>query len=273
MRVPQSRAGFLLRLCCLAAVLFLTACSPRGFLAPPASPFNAEEVNVILRHLSAQGTLVNTLFCTGTLTSKKGITQQEAAITIVGKRNPFQIKIEITHPWGSPIANLIADDHRFTLILFPEKQILLGSVKKGKRSRSFPIPLDPASLWSLVRGYPVLPQYAHAGSPKKDVIRLFNGQNSLLRRIDVGFSPIRPRACFFPETGMTQYFGSFEKDGDIEFAREVTLKDSSAGTSFRLLVKHVLFNPLLPAGVFQVVKPGDFKTILIPEEKPGEHTP
>ncbi len=269
----QRRAGFLLHLCCLAAVLFLTACSPRGFLAPPASPFNAEEVDNILRHLSAQGTLVNTLFCTGTLTSKKGITQQDAAITIVGKRSPFRIKIEITHPWGSPIANLIADDHRFTLILFPEKQVLLGSVKKGKLSRSFPVPLDPASLWSLVRGYPLLPQYAHAGSPKKNVIRLFNGQNSLLRRIDVGLSPIRPQACSFPETGMIQYFETFEKDGEIEFAREVTLKDSSAGTSFRLLIKHVLFNPPVPAGVFQVVKPNNFKTILIPEEKSEEHAP
>lgn len=266
---PARKGGrTLFRLFCLAAVILLQACNHLAFLGPPPPPYSENEIYTILSRIAAQGNLVTTLFCTGTLTSKHGAVEQEANIAIVGKRRPLQVKMEITHPWGAPIANLLVDNDRFTLVFFPEKRIFLGSVKKGKLNRSFPVPLDPSAMWSFVRGYPLVPVYKKADSPKKGAIRLFGAGDVLLRRLVFDLSPIRPQACFFPAIGMTQYYEAFEKDDAIEFARKVILKDTSHGRSLILQIKHALFNPHLPSGVFQVAKPQGFKTIVLSRETP-----
>ncbi len=266
MKMVREGSRVLLLLFCLSAVVLSQACIPPAFLGPPAPPYSEDVIHTILNRVTAQGNLVNTLFCTGSLISKQGEIEQEANIAIVGQRSPLRVKMEITHPWGSPIANLLVDDDRFTLVFFPEKRIFLGSVKKGKPTRSFPVPLDPSAMWAFIRGYPLVPVYKKADSPKKGVIRLLDAGNILLRRLDFDLSPIRPQACYFPAIGMTQYYESFEKDDAVEYARKVVLKDTSKRKSLILRIKHALFNPRLPSGVFQVAKPEKFKTIMLSRE-------
>lgn len=257
----RSGANVLLRLLCVAALLVLEACVPPGLLGPPSPPFTENKVRSVLAQITTQGNLVNTIFCTGTLTVKRGEIKKEADITIVGKRDPFQVKMEITHPWGSPIANLLVDERRFTLVFFPEKQILVGEVKKGKLHSAFPMPLDPSAIWGFVRGYPLLPGYGKALSPRKGVIQLFDRAGILRRRLVVDLSPIRPRACYFPDSNVTQYFKSPDQNGTVKFAREVVLIGDSKNNALSIAIKNALFNPRLPRGVFQVTKPAGFKTV------------
>jgi len=270
MKLVREGSRILFRLFCLAAVILSQACIRPALLGPPAPPYSKDEIHTILNRIAVQGNLVSTLFCTGTLTSKHGAVEQEANIVIVGKRRPLRVKMEITHPWGSPIANLLVDNDRFTLVFFPEKRIFLGSMKKGTLNRSFPVPMDPSAMWAFIRGYPLVPVYKKADSPKKGVIRLLGPGDVLLRRLALDLTPIRPQACSFPAIGMTQYYEAFEKDGAVEFARKVILKDASHGRSLILQIKHALFNPHLPSGVFQVAKPEEFKTIVLSRGAPQQ---
>lgn len=266
---PARRGSrFLLCLFCLSTVFLSQACTPPALLGPPAPSYSEDEIHAILDQTTVQGNLVNTLFCTGTLTSKQGAIEREANIAIVGKRSPFQVKAEITHPWGSPIANLLLDDDRFTLVFFPEKRVFLGSVKKGTLERSFPIPLDPSAMWAFVRGYPPVPEYKKAVSPGNRVILLLDGKDILLERLEFYPSPLRPQSCSFPVIGITQYYEAFEKNDAVEFARKVVLKETPHGRSLTLQIKRALFNPRLPSGVFQMARPEKFKTIVLSREAP-----
>ena len=270
--MKQAREGsrFLLFFFFLIMVFLLPACVPPAFLGPPLPPFSKEEISTLMGHLTAQASLVTTLFCTGTLTSTNGAIEQEANITIVGKRSPFQVKMEITHPWGSPVANLLIDNDRFTLVFFPEKRIYSGSVEKGVLRRSFPVPLTPSAVWGFVRGYPPVPGYEKAVSPAKGVIHLLNGKHTLLQRLELQSSPLTPRSCSFPAIGITQYYSAIEKDGPVEFARKVILKDTVRKKTLTLQIKRALFNPRLPSDVFQVAKPENFKAIDLSRENPQQ---
>jgi hypothetical protein len=268
MNLMPGGGRFLLFFCCLSAVFLSPACIPPALLGPPAPPYSEDQIHAILDQVTAQQNLVNTLFCTGTLTFKQGAKEQEANITIVGKKSPFQVKVEITHPWGPPIANLLVDNDRFTLVFFPEKRIFLGSVKKGIPQRSFPVPLDPSAMWAFVRGYPPVPEYKKAVSPGKGIISLLDKKNNLLQRLEFYPSPLRPQSCSFPAIGITQYYEALKKDGAVDFAQKVVLNDTVHERSLILKVKHALFNPHLPSGVFQVAKPEKFKTIDLSREKP-----
>ena len=172
MRLFRAVGRFLLLFSCLSMLLWTQGCVSPKLLSLPSQPYTPDEVNAILNEATNQEDLVKTLFCTGTLTSRQGETEQEANISIVGQRSPFRVKIEITHPWGSDIANLLLDESRFTLVLFPEKRVFVGSVRKDMLKRSFPVPLDPSAVWAFVRGYPSFPQYKRAVSPKKGIITL-----------------------------------------------------------------------------------------------------
>ncbi len=266
---PLRAAGrFLLLLCFLSALLWTQGCIPPKLLGPPSQPYTADEMNAILNEAMNQENLVKTLFCTGTLTSTQGGTEQEANISIVGQRSPLRVKIEITHPWGSDIANLLLDESRFTLVLFPEKRVFVGPVRKGMLKRSFPVPLDPSAVWAFVRAYPPIPEYKKAVSPKKGIISLLDERNVTVRRLDFNLSTLKPETCYFPAIRTTQSYEAFEKHDSVEFARKVVLKESSQERTLTLRIKHALFNPHLPPGIFQVKKPANFTTVDLSKEAP-----
>jgi hypothetical protein len=268
MRPLRAAGRVLMLLSFLSALLWTQGCIPPKLLGPPSQPYTADEMKAILKEAISQEDLVKTLFCTGTLTSGQGETEQEANISIVGQRNPFRVKIEITHPWGSDIANLLLDESRFTLVLFPEKRVLVGSVRKGMLKRSFPVPFDPSAVWAFVRGYPSFPEYKRAASPKKGIISLLDERDATVRQLDFNLSTLKPKTCYFPAIRVTQYYEAFEKRDSIEFARTVVLKEGSQETTLTLRIKHALFNPHLPSGIFQVKKPAKFTTVDLSRQAP-----
>ena len=268
MRQLQAAGRLLLLLSFLSALLLTQGCIPPKLLGPASQPYTTDEMNAILNEAMSQEDLVKTLFSTGTLTSRQGQTEQEANISIVGQRSPFRIKIEITHPWGSDIANLLLDQNRFTLVLFPEKRIFVGPIGKGMLKRSFPVPLDPSAVWAFVRGYPSLPEYKKAVSPGKGSISLLNERDVTVRRLDFNPSTREPEKCSFPALRVTQHYEAFEKRDAVEFARTVVLKEDSQERTLTLRIKHVLFNPHLPSGIFQVKKPAKFATVDLSRKAP-----
>jgi hypothetical protein len=268
MRPLRGVGRLLVSLPCLFMLILTQGCISTALIRPPSPSYSADEIHAILNQLTTQANLVTTLFCTGKLTSRKGDAEQEVNISVVGQRDPFQMKIEITHPWGSPIANLLLDEDRFTLVFFPEKKIFAGSVRERMLKRSFPVPLEPSAVWAFVRGYPLIPGYKSAVSPRKGVISLFDDRDASIQRLDVSLSTHRPEASCFPALGITQYYDAFEKDGAVEFAQRVVLKETAQKRVLTLRIKHALFNPPLPSGVFQIKKPKQFRTVELSREGP-----
>lgn len=260
-------------LLCLSSVFLLMLCSqgctPRALVVPPVSPYSNQEIQTILNRISEQGRLVTTLFCTGNIVSKTGENELEAMVSFVGSRNPLELRIEVVHPWGPPIAYVQIRNNRFKLLVFREKRMYSGSTEGRNFQRYFPLPLDPAAVWDFFRGYPLISPHKEAISVKKGSISLLDPKGNPERRIYFNPQTYRPEACFYPNMKVTEYYDAFEKEAAIEYARKVVLKDKAEKDSLVLHIRQILFNPRLPTGIFDMKRPKGFESIDLTPSRNG----
>lgn len=254
--------------CVFVVMLCLQGCAPRALVVPPTSPYSDQEIHTILSRIAEQGHLATTLFCTGNIVSKKGGNELEAMVSFVGSRNPVELRIEIVHPWGPPIAYILIRDKKFKVLVFREKRMYVGSTERRNVQRYFPLPLDPAAVWDFFRGYPMISAYEKALSRNKGSISLLDPKGEPAQRLYFDPKTYRPEACFYPKLNVTEYYEAFEKKDTFEYARKVELTDKAAKDSLVLHIRQILFSPRLPAGIFDMEKPKGFETIdLTPPQK------
>jgi len=248
-----------IRLLLSPLVIILFQCCAPVSIQPPHPPFDHQTVVHIVSSFEEQERAVHTFFSSGQLMVERHGSEFEANTLIVGVRDPFKIKIEITHPWGRPLFHILIDKTRVHILSFPEKRYYLGYLGNFALSSFFPVGLDPEQLWAFVRGYPILCEHNRAVSLKGNQITLLNGEGDVIQLIDFYPENNFPSQTVLPWQGIKMSFSDFENDNNIHYARKTRLFDQEAETTLALNLKQTVLNKAIQESSFELAPPHDFK--------------
>ena len=240
----------------LACLVFLSLSS----CATPYKPLPDRDVEVILASIQAQERKVFSFYTTGALSVRDRDWESESHVLVVGNRNPFKIKIEVTHPWGGPIVHILIDGRNLRVLSFAEKTLYLGVFTPETLSKFLPGELDAHLVWAVLRGYPHLLPYHGTKSTKANQIRLLDQKGMAHEIIDLYPETKLPRMVFFPAKNIGLGFSDFQQIDGIYYARQVKLEDMGGKGNLMLRNTRIVFNKTIPKEVFQLVKPPSFRT-------------
>ena len=101
----RERKGVILLLVPFFVCMLLTGCAAvRTLMKGP--PLTADRIDAILAGIDDQQAQVSSFYTLGKVLLKDGILEAEADALIVGTREPFRLKIELTHSWGKPLLHI-----------------------------------------------------------------------------------------------------------------------------------------------------------------------
>lgn len=257
---------------CLSALLtgflFLSLSS----CATLYKPIPDRDVEVILASIQAQERKVFSFYTRGGLSLKDRDWESESHVLIVGNRNPFKIKIEVTHPWGRPIVHILIDERNLQVLSFAEKRLYLGAFTPETLSKFLPGELDAHLVWAVLRGYPHLLSYQGTRSTKANQIRLLDEMGRAREIIDLYPESKLPRMVFFPAKNIGLGFSDFQQIDGIYYARQVRVEDMGGKSNLMLRNRKMVFNKTIPQEVFHLEKPPSFGTYDL-EENSNEASP
>ncbi len=275
----------------LLAVLVLFAvqcCSPLA-VKPPVPPLTQESVASVLSAFEDQERAAETLFFTGTLTVREGISENSVQILMIADRRvragrqdragtqtragtgagagtgacPYdgRMKIEITHPWGKALIHILMENERLDILDFAEKRFYRGSLKSRYLSDRLPVPLNPSILWSLARAFPALLKHQKAVSLAGNQITLLDSAGDKVQVFELHSGEPLPYKVSFVEAKAEMVFSHFEDAGGILYGRRVKFHGPDHGIDLDLEINQMTFNTPLPEAVFEMEAPPDFKTV------------
>jgi len=102
-------------------------------------PLTYEEVQDIIKKVQDQEKKVTSFYSLGSILVQDGNWESESNILTAGTKNPFVIKMEITHPWGQPILHILIDELRLEVLSFRENRLYLGPFTPGALSKFLPV--------------------------------------------------------------------------------------------------------------------------------------
>jgi hypothetical protein len=242
-------------------VLFLfQSCAPVP-LKPPPSPYGHQAVARILSEFGEQEARVDTFFSSGRLTVQTRDSESGSDILIIGSKNPFKLKIELTHAWGRPLLHIMIHDSKVKILSFTEKKFYHGNLGTTCSLSFFPAHLDSRQLWALLRAFPHIRKYSSAVSLKGNQITLLNGKAETIQVFDLYPESTLPRLVWFPKQGIKISFSDFESSSGLKYARKIRLEDPGTETILALKLKETVFNKTLPESIFELKKPKDFEML------------
>jgi len=240
----------------LSILLFGCARAP---LQPPARPLSFQEISRTLDTLSKQENLVYTVYSLGQVTARTKEDSSQLNVLIVGTREPFRIKIELTHPWGRPVAHVLLHNERLSILAIPEKRLYVGQLDALSPGTFLPAGLGREQFWALVRSYPVLVEHHQQVSTQPDEIRLLDIDSQTIEVIHMDPYASRARRISFPRQGIDIHYSEYAHYQGILYAREVKLSDSVSETHFVFHFKEMVINQPVPEEVFRMDVPPDFE--------------
>lgn len=191
-------------------------------------------------------------------------------LLMVGVRDPFRFKMEITHPWGRPILHLLIEGEAVRILSFEEKRVYVGTLEALGRSRLLPTPLDAGQLWTLVRGYPALLPHQGVRSPTGRTVEILDGEGETIQILTPSDrSSSLPQEVFYPDRGLTLRFRDYTVSRGIPYARGIRVEIRDEGAVLVLGQKEILFDREIPEAVFRMESPPGFPSVPLEAMDPG----
>jgi hypothetical protein len=228
-------------------------------------PLGDRDKEVILSRIQAQEGKVFSFYTSGGLSLQDRDWESESHVLIVGNRNPFKIKIEVTHPWGRPMVHILIEERNLQVLSFIEKKLYLGAFTPETLSKFLPGELNAHLVWAVLRGYPHLLSYHRTISMKPNQIRLLDEKRKVIEIIDLYSESKLPRMVFFPEKNMGLGFSDYQEIDGIYYARKVKVEDMGGKSNLMLRSRKMVFNKTIPQEVFHLEKPPSFSTHYLEE--------
>jgi hypothetical protein len=244
--------------------LFLSGCAslePVPFYGPEGQ----EILRQVLALMEAQEKRVHTFYGSALLEARKWYGMSEANMVMVGTRNPFRLKLEVTHAWGKPVAHILVDKGRVEILSFQERKLYMGTSATNVLSRFFPGKLSEDLVWSVLRGYPSLRPYRAAPTREEGRFVLMDGQSRVTGNFSIDAEDLGPSTVHFLDEGLTLAFAQYQTVDGIDYADEVRMEAKAGGTLI-LKDKKMVFNRSVPSDVFSIHKPVGFEKVNITEE-------
>jgi len=216
------------------------------------------QVEEALSGLQEQEGKVSSFYSRGNLLMKNWYAEEESGIVIAGSRDPFRIKIEVTHAWGQPILHVLIDRGKLEVLSFQESTLYTGDFTPEALSRFLPGPLSPELIWSALRGYPIVSPHRKVLSPEADRIELYDTGNEKVETIQFGRETRHPERVVMPRQQVALSFSDFAESDGIFYAREVEVDHRKSRGKLLLKVEKAVFNRPVPNEVFTLDKPPGF---------------
>ena len=181
---------------------------------------------------------------------------------VVGRRSPAKMmKIELTHPWGRPLVHILIKGETVHILSFPEKRYYVSSIEDLEFARTLPGSGGKFSqVWGLLRGFPVLQDYASAESSQGRSISLLTDDGK--RNQIIRFYPEEnlPAHIFYPGSWTELFFSDFTQSNGIVYSRKIKAVDQGSGTEISLKIEKMIFNKPVPESVFEIRVPEGFQS-------------
>ncbi|RJR18332.1 MAG: hypothetical protein C4582_11835 [Desulfobacteraceae bacterium] len=259
MSVVISRA-FTCSLFLLAFFFSLQSCAP---LIPDTSKkrLTSAERDQAMSLLAKEDLKASTFFGTGHLTVEGPDSYSKAPILLVGRRQPLALRLEITHPWGKPLAHMVVKKQGFMLLVFQEAKCYEGDASAMAGQGALPISLSPHELWGIARGFPMLEGFRPVESTGISEIRLLEAHENSEKILKLDGNT--PRSIVFPGRGIEINYDGFTRGGGISFAPIVRV--SSEAGKHTVTIKHdqMEFNTPISEALFQLDVPQEFEKVRV----------
>ena len=243
----------------LTVILFTNGCSTT-YTSVKGKIFSPQEVSSIIEELRIQEDKVNSFYSTGSVTVKDWKSELDAISLIVGEKEPFRLKIEITHSWGRPVLHILIDKEIIEILSFEEEKFYRGRNKPGVLSE-FLSDIDPQLIWTVSRGYPPILEHQRVISPGRNRISLLDKLEKGVETIYFDPETLRPSLVSFPSFNMEVKFLGLTEDKGIHYAQMVVVDSHTSKKTLVLKNSRIVFNKSIPDEIFSIKCPPMFKIV------------
>lgn len=230
---------------------------PHGFLSPPLDP---EKILEIVTKIQEQHTRVTTFYSMGNIVLTSWHGETESGILIVGSRDPYRMKMELTHSWGQPILHLLIDHGRLQALSFSEKRLYVGSFTPSVTARFFPEGLDADLIWAALRGFPRIDDYFSITSRRGNQIAVLGPGGEEVKSLELYPESFIPRLVRMPEQHLRTAFLEIQEEEGIYYAKRVEVEHTREGKRLILTTGNMVFNKTIPDEIFKLERPPAFET-------------
>ncbi|MBW1805208.1 MAG: hypothetical protein JRJ06_02340 [Deltaproteobacteria bacterium] len=225
-------------------------------------PISLNEATAVISRIQDQDKLVSSFYTTGSVAIKDGKWEPEAHILIAGTRSPLKIKLEITHPWGTPILHILISRENLQILSFNEKRLYVGDFIPEVLSRFLPGGFLSADLvWAVLRGYPNLISGYRIVSLGVNRISLSNRDETEI--VDLYPENRLPRQVSYPSRYIDLAFSEFQDESGVYYARQVKVNSVEGKRGLHLKTGKMVFNRRIPERIFVLKSPAMFETVYL----------
>jgi hypothetical protein len=259
--------GKIFRALFLLLIITLTGCFHIQ-RRPSPGPYDAVQTENLISMMRDQEKIVSTFSASGTIIVDGWIWDSTAEILIAGIKEPFMVKIEITHSWGKPIIHILIRDDRLEILEFSEKRLYTGKFSSRSLSKFLPGGYyDPESIWAILRGFPNILPYKKIQSGGPSRIDLLDRKGNIIEEIDYYPGKSFLEAVSFPGYSHNISFSEFMESDGVHYAAKVKLENIKGGKHLILRKKRMAFNREIPDQLFIVKKPPNFESVFLDENE------
>jgi hypothetical protein len=246
----------------IIACIFLTL----GGCAPTKTglkllPLNTNIVNKIIKVIDTQDRLVKSFVSYGKIKIRNASSCFSADVMVAATMMPFRIKIEVTHYWGRPVCHILVQDDMGYILSFIEKKYYIQPVGMPEQSGLFPFPSGKASLWGILKGYPVLKRYSHVEITGDNRIAFADMHGRYTEILKPCMDNYFPCEVLFPKEHIRVVRSDFDRRNGIIFACSTDVFYQRENISWRIILKQILFNTDVPEGIFKLKVPSGYETV------------
>ena len=242
--------------------LSILSCAP-PHARPPSMPQEPLTKDNLIAILARQEERVDSFISTGRIGLKESGQITRAAILFAGEKDPFRLKIEISHLWGRPIAHLLVDEKGFELLSFPEKRHYAGTLNKLPSLTLFPDFPGADQIWGLGRGFPKFADGIKSISLHQSEILLINDGEKIVQEIRFSYHDKLPEQVTYPEPGIRVSYSHFMNDNGILYAETLLITDKKTKTEIPLQFSQFVFNENIPEDIFHIIRPKNFEYVFL----------
>jgi hypothetical protein len=225
------------------------------------------QVEEVVSRLREQEGKVASFYSRGNLLMKNWYGEEESGIIIAGSKDPFRIKIEVTHGWGQPILHILIDRGRLEVLSFSDSTLYVGEFTPEALSKFLPGPLSRDLIWSALRGYPTVSPYKKILSPAAGHIDFYGAGNEKVETIQLGRETLHPERVSLPPQQVALTFSDIVESDGIFYAREVEVDHRKSRGRLLLRNEKTVFNRPVPDEIFTIDKPLGFTVSRLEEDE------
>jgi hypothetical protein len=244
----------------ITAILLSGGCaSMPGTL--PQEQISLADAGEIISGMEEQGEGVRSFYAVGTVSVKGKILESDAEILAAGVKDPFTMKIEITHSWGSPLLHVLIKDGRLEVLSFQDKVLYAGAFTPEALSRFLSgFSLDEGMIWSILSGRPPIAVH-EALLPGPGRIILTGSEGIELETVFLPVKAHLPARVSFPQQSMEVSFSDFKEEGGISYAGEIELTGKKLRGDLSLKINRISLNASVPDQIFNLERPSTYETV------------